>query len=141
MELFSIDNQPSSFISTTLPPAALALHDEVRAFFAQELAAGSFVPQCDAWIAGFSPAAEQGEATAAIAAAKIRVGEASGQATAIAHQVHGAMGYTYEYPLHFLSKRLWAWRDEFGSESEWARKLGQMVATQGTEALWPFLAS
>jgi alkylation response protein AidB-like acyl-CoA dehydrogenase len=86
-------------------------------------------------------AAEQGEATAAIAAAKIRVGEAAGQATAIAHQVHGAMGYTYEYPLHFLTRRLWAWRDEFGSESEWARKLGQIVAAQGAEALWPFLAS
>jgi acyl-CoA dehydrogenase len=55
VELFSIDNQPSSFISITLPPAALVLRDEVRAFLAQELAAGSFVPQCDAWIAGFSP--------------------------------------------------------------------------------------
>jgi alkylation response protein AidB-like acyl-CoA dehydrogenase len=86
-------------------------------------------------------AAEQGEATAAIAAAKIRVGEAAGLATAIAHQVHGAMGYTYEYPLHFLTKRLWAWRDEFGSESEWARKLGHHIAAPGAEALWPFLAS
>ena len=86
-------------------------------------------------------AAEQGEAIAAIAAAKIRVGEAVGQATAIAHQVHGAMGYTYEYPLHFLTKRLWAWRDEFGSESVWARKLGLYIAAQGAESLWPFLAS
>jgi acyl-CoA dehydrogenase len=86
-------------------------------------------------------AAEQGDATNAIAAAKIRVGEAAGQATAIAHQVHGAMGYTYEYPLHFLTKRLWAWRDEFGSENEWARQLGHYIAAQGAEALWPFLAS
>lgn len=87
-------------------------------------------------------AAEQGdEATAAIAAAKIRVGEAAGQATAIAHQVHGAMGYTYEYPLHFLTRRLWAWRDEFGSESEWAVWLGRHIATQGAEALWPFLSA
>ncbi len=85
--------------------------------------------------------AETSEATAAIAAAKIRVGEAAGQATAIAHQVHGAMGYTYEYPLHFLTKRLWAWRDEFGSESEWARWLGQQVATAGADALWPFLTA
>jgi hypothetical protein len=55
--------------------------------------------------------------------------------------VHGAMGYTYEYPLHFLTKRLWAWRDECGSESEWARWLGHYIAAQGAEALWPFLAS
>jgi acyl-CoA dehydrogenase len=86
-------------------------------------------------------AAEEGEAAAAIACAKIRVGEAAGQATAIAHQVHGAMGYTYEYPLHFLTKRLWSWRDECGSESEWARWLGRQVAAQGIGALWPFLAS
>jgi alkylation response protein AidB-like acyl-CoA dehydrogenase len=85
--------------------------------------------------------AEGESATAAIAVAKIRVGEAVGQATAIAHQVHGAMGYTYEYPLHFLTKRLWAWRDESGSESEWACWLGQQVATAGADALWPFLTA
>jgi alkylation response protein AidB-like acyl-CoA dehydrogenase len=83
--------------------------------------------------------AAENEATAAIAAAKIRAGEAAGQAAAIAHQVHGAMGYTYEYPLHFFTKRLWAWRDEFGSESEWARWLGQYTAARGAEALWPFI--
>jgi acyl-CoA dehydrogenase len=86
-------------------------------------------------------AAEQGEATAAVAASKIRVGEAAGQAAAIAHQVHGAMGYTHEYPLHFLTKRLWAWRDEFGSESQWAERLGYQIATQGAGALWPFLTT
>lgn len=83
---------------------------------------------------------EQSDATAAIAAAKIRVGEAAGQVATMAHQIHGAMGYTYEYPLHFLTKRLWAWRDEFGSESEWARWLGQQVASQRAEGLWPFLS-
>lgn len=86
-------------------------------------------------------AEQEDEATAAIAIAKIRVGEAAGQAAAIAHQVHGAMGYTYEYPLHFLTKRLWTWRDESGSESEWARWLGQHIAAQGAEALWPFLTT
>jgi alkylation response protein AidB-like acyl-CoA dehydrogenase len=79
------------------------------------------------------------EVTAAIASAKIRAGEAAGHAATIAHQVHAAMGYTYEYPLHFLTRRLWAWRDENGSESEWARWLGEYVARQGADRFWPFL--
>jgi alkylation response protein AidB-like acyl-CoA dehydrogenase len=86
-------------------------------------------------------AAERGQATAAIAAAKIRIGEAAGVAATIAHQVHGAMGFSYEYPLHFYTKRLWAWRDEFGSESEWASWLGHHLASQGAGALWPFLTA
>ncbi len=33
-------------------------------------------------------------------AAKVRTGEAAGQAAAIAHQVHGAIGFTAEHRLH-----------------------------------------
>src|SRR5690606_26081400 len=58
-----------------------------------------------------------------IAAAKIRVDDASGIATSIAHQVHGAIGFTYEHSLHFATRRLWAWRAEFGAGSEWAKQL------------------
>jgi hypothetical protein len=36
---------------------------------------------------------------------------------------------------------LWAWRDDFGSESEWAVRLGTFVARRGADALWPLLAS
>ncbi|MDQ6919186.1 MAG: acyl-CoA dehydrogenase family protein [Candidatus Dormibacteraeota bacterium] len=39
-----------------LPEAAVALRGEVRAFLAGELAAGSFVPRCDAWLSGADPA-------------------------------------------------------------------------------------
>ena len=42
----------------------------------------------------------------AIAAAKIRAGEAAGAGAAIAHQVHGAMGFTREYSLHHSTRRL-----------------------------------
>ena len=76
-----------------------------------------------------------------IAAAKIRVGEAAGEGAAIAHQVHGAMGFTREHVLQRFTRRLWAWRDDFGSESEWAVKLGSLVARQGPTALWPMLAA
>ncbi len=76
-----------------------------------------------------------------IAAAKARVGEAAGIAAAIAHQVHGAMGFTHEHDLHRYTRRLWAWRDEFGSEAEWSRWIGRATTAMGGEALWPFLTS
>jgi acyl-CoA dehydrogenase len=76
-----------------------------------------------------------------IAAAKLRTNEAASIAAKTAHQVHGAMGFTQEYPLHFLTKRLWSWRDEFGSEAEWGRKLGHAVCQRGPEQLWAFITS
>jgi acyl-CoA dehydrogenase len=74
------------------------------------------------------------------AVAKGRCGEAAAQVAATAHQVHGAMGFTQEHPLHFATRRLWSWRDEFGSEAEWYERLGRIVAARGGDALWPMLA-
>ena len=76
-----------------------------------------------------------------IASAKIRCGEAAGQGAAIAHQAHGAIGFTQEHVLHRFTQRLWAWRDEFGSEAVWAVRLGNAMARNGADALWPLLAS
>jgi acyl-CoA dehydrogenase len=76
---------------------------------------------------------------AQVAVAKCRVGEAAGAGAAIAHQVHGAMGFTYEHSLHHATRRLWAWREEFGNETHWATQLGHMVAERGADALWPFV--
>jgi len=76
---------------------------------------------------------------AEVAIAKLRVGEAAGTGAAIAHQVHGAMGFTYEHSLHHATRRLWAWREEFGNETQWATRLGRMVAARGADALWPFI--
>jgi acyl-CoA dehydrogenase len=75
----------------------------------------------------------------AVAVAKARAGEAAGKGAEIAHQVHGAMGYTREHNLHYVTRRLWSWRDEFGNETHWQMRLGRMIAAQGTEALWPML--
>ncbi|MBE0624783.1 MAG: acyl-CoA dehydrogenase, partial [Burkholderiales bacterium] len=76
----------------------------------------------------------------AVAVAKSRTGEAAGKGAEIAHQVHGAMGYTREHNLHYLTRRLWSWRDEFGNETRWQTRLGRMVAAQGADALWPMLS-
>ena len=75
------------------------------------------------------------------AAAKIRAGEAAGKVAEIAHQVHGAIGFTEEYRLHHATRRLWSWRDEFGSETHWARELGRQIAEAGADGLWPLITA
>ena len=75
------------------------------------------------------------------AAAKIRCGEAAETGAAIAHQVHGAIGFTSEHILHRYTLRALAWRDDFGSESHWAAELGSRVAALGADELWPLVAS
>jgi acyl-CoA dehydrogenase len=74
-------------------------------------------------------------------AAKIRCAEAAEKGAAIAHQVHGAIGFTIEHILHRYSLRALSWRDDFGSESYWAVELGKRVAARGADELWPLVAS
>ncbi|MGH7415530.1 MAG: acyl-CoA dehydrogenase family protein, partial [Candidatus Rokuibacteriota bacterium] len=70
-----------------------------------------------------------------------RTGEAASLGAGIAHQAHGAIGFTYEHSLHFVTRRLWSWRAEFGAENHWSVALGREVATRGAEALWPHMTS
>ncbi|TQM02121.1 acyl-CoA dehydrogenase family protein [Pseudonocardia kunmingensis] len=76
-----------------------------------------------------------------VAAAKVVAGEAAGAAAKAAHQAHGAIGMTKEYELGQLTRRLWAWRDEFGGERYWSARLGRHVAGLGADGLWPRLAT
>ncbi|MEC8437111.1 MAG: acyl-CoA dehydrogenase family protein [Pseudomonadota bacterium] len=76
-----------------------------------------------------------------VAAAKARVGEAVGIVAEQVHQVHGAMGYTYEHRLHHFTRRLWAWRDEWGNEFYWQAKLGQHLAKLGADRVWGYIAT
>ncbi|MHB8499574.1 MAG: acyl-CoA dehydrogenase family protein [Candidatus Acidiferrales bacterium] len=64
----------------------------------------------------------------AVAAAKVVTGRAAGRVAAIAHQVHGAIGFTQEHRLHRFTTKLWLWRDEFGTDSDWAIELGRSLA-------------
>ncbi|MCZ6587491.1 MAG: acyl-CoA dehydrogenase family protein, partial [Alphaproteobacteria bacterium] len=76
-----------------------------------------------------------------IATAKIRTGEAAGKAAAIGHQVLGAIGFSDEHRLHYITRRLWAWRSEFGAETFWAEALGDVFTTHGADYLWPHITS
>ncbi len=91
-------------------------------------------------VASAVSAAGSGDLAFAAGAAKLRVGEAAGKVCDIVHQVHGAIGFTHEHRLHQLTRRLWSWRDEFGVESAWALELGRLMASQGADGIWPFLA-
>ncbi len=71
-----------------------------------------------------------------IAAGKARAGEAASIGAGIAHQVHGAIGFTFEHALHFTTKRLWSWRDEFGNDAFWNRALGRHMAGVGGHDAW-----
>ena len=74
-----------------------------------------------------------------IAAAKCRASDAVESLTRIGHQVHGAIGFTYEYGLHFLTRRLWSWRAEYGAAGEWAEYLGRTAVQQGGDNIWAYM--
>lgn len=76
-----------------------------------------------------------------VAVAKASASRAASEVAAHAHQVHGAIGMTQEYPLHHFTRRLWAWRQEWGSERHWTEMLGRQVVADGAEALWPRVAT
>jgi len=74
-----------------------------------------------------------------VMAAKICAGEAASVAASIAHAVHGAIGFTDEHSLHLKTRRLWAWRAEYGSQTYWSQRLGRRICASGAAALWPTL--
>jgi len=86
-------------------------------------------------------AAAKGDAAFAIAAAKLRANMAIGVATATAHQVHAAIGFTWEYALRQSTQRLWSWRSEFGNDRYWADRIGSAVAARGADHFWSDLTS
>ena len=85
--------------------------------------------------------ADPGVRVSDVAVAKVRVGAAVGVGAEIAHQVHGAMGFTMEYRLHQFTRRLWSWRDEYGTETDWAALLGDEVCSAPADELWSYIAS
>ena len=71
-----------------------------------------------------------------IAAAKVLTDATVAEGTRAAHQAHGAMGVTREYPLHQLSRRLWAWRHDYGTATMWRRRLGTTAHQAGADSLF-----
>jgi acyl-CoA dehydrogenase len=111
-----------------------AVQQNLAVLAAQAAAAGAAADLAEEAAAnGFNPLV--------IAAAKARAGEAASIGAAIAHQVHGAIGFTQEYRLNHSTRRLWSWRDEFGSEAIWNRRVGEIAVQAGADRLWATLTA
>ncbi|MGH3242045.1 MAG: acyl-CoA dehydrogenase family protein [Spirillospora sp.] len=78
---------------------------------------------------------------AAAATARIVTASAATKIAQIAHQLHGAIGITMEYPLHRRTRRLWAWRDAVATERSWAEDLGRRAAAAGEDGIWTRLTA
>jgi acyl-CoA dehydrogenase len=74
-----------------------------------------------------------------VAALKVLANQAATVAARAAHQAHGAMGMTQEYPLHLFTRRLWAWRNSYGDNRFWASQLGAAAAKGGPDALYSLI--
>lgn len=112
------------------PLGKLQAVQQSLAIFACEAAAAN----CAAF--GLAQALDRGDADFEVAAAKARANMAAAVATSIGHQAHGAIGFTREYGLHPLTRRLWAWRSEFGSQKYWHAVLGRRVKLGGADHFW-----
>lgn len=93
--------------------ASHALCVKVAARSAVLRVAESDLPERDAW--------------QSIAVAKSEASSLTSAVTEAAHQLHGAIGLTQEHRIGAATKRLWAWREEFGNEQFWWAKLGRHV--------------
>lgn len=79
------------------------------------------------------------QAGLAVASAKARSSQAAGTVARVAHQVHGAIGFTLEHELRLATTRLWSWREEDGSDAHWNALIGRQVLAEGSDGLWPLL--
>lgn len=105
------------------------------ALLAGEVVAARVVSNCTI------PLFEKDPFSKEIAFAKIRVNEAVGKANTIAHQVLAAIGFTYEHTLHHSTRRLWSWRDEFGTETDWQNIVAEELSHLEKNQLWSMITS
>jgi hypothetical protein len=117
------------------PLASFQAIQQQLAVLAEEAAAAR------AAAASAAHAADRSEAGFEIASAKLRCNIAAGQAASIAHQVHGAIGFTMEYDLQKFTRPLWLWRSEYGNDRHWADIIGKLAAARGADGFWPGLTA
>ena len=82
---------------------------------------------------------ESGHPTRDIALAKIRVNEGAGKFAKAAHQIMAAIGFTHEHSLHQSTRRLWSYRDEFGSEADWSEVIANQLRQRDKNGLWEYI--
>jgi len=65
-----------------------------------------------------------------VIASRVLAGRAAGAAARAAHQVHGAIGVTMEYPLQRFTRRLYEWPARDVATAVWARRLGEAACAE-----------
>lgn len=103
---------------------------QALALMAEEVAAVAVAAQAAA------KARDRGDAAFEIGCAKLRANKAAGIGGAIAHQVHGAIGFTKDYPLHHYTARLIEWRSAYGNDAYWADAVGGFALRFSGLGLW-----
>jgi acyl-CoA dehydrogenase len=111
------------------PLAKLQAVQQALAVLADEVAAVTMAG------AAAADALDRGGGAFEMMAAKLRANMAIHRGVAIAHQVHGAIGFTQDYPLHPLTRRLMGWRSDFGGD-RWAELLGTAAIEEGGAGFW-----
>ncbi|MBL8380634.1 MAG: acyl-CoA dehydrogenase family protein [Burkholderiales bacterium] len=120
----------------------LAKHQAIQhplALMAGDVAAARMAALIAASAAPDATRRDAGSAPFDIAVAKVRAGEAATRAISIAHQVHGAIGFTVEHRLNYATRRLMAWRAAHGSDAWWAGRLGRAAIGARAAGFWPAL--
>lgn len=106
-------------------------HDLVRMVEETALSTVMIAAAASFWeLHGFESDARRATVTGAAAVAAVRASRLVG---AVAHQLHGAIGLTAEYPLHQHSRRLHAWRSELLALEDWRESLGRRVVEGSTD--------
>lgn len=115
------------------PLAKLQAVQQSLAVLAQEAAATAMAG------AAAAQALDKGQGAMEMMAAKLRANMAIHKGVALAHQVHGAIGFTQDYPLQRLTRRLMGWRSEFGGD-RWAELLGAATMLESGQRVWTDIA-
>ncbi|MFJ9174562.1 acyl-CoA dehydrogenase family protein [Streptomyces sp. NPDC102360] len=79
--------------------------------------------------------------TAAAATVRITAATTATEVARRAHQLHGALGVTAEYPLHRYTRRLWSWRDTPTPQQTETAALGRLAIAAGEATLWDVLTA
>ena len=77
-----------------------------------------------AWTVARGPVEDRG---VHVSMAKVYAAEAAGRAAKTAIQVHGAIGYAFEFDLHLWMKRAWALSAQWGDAAWHRRRVGQAL--------------
>lgn len=119
------------------PLAKFQAVQQQLAILAGETAAAS----CAADYVAAAMEGDNAQAEFAVCVARARIGEAASRGATIAHQLHGAIGFTHEHQLHRLTRAIWTWRDEFGSQRYWTMQIAERAFETDPDAFWPMIAA